>query len=304
MTEPARKDNDERKEERHFAAQPAAEVALNGGKHYLAKDIVALMPPRCKNPNKPDPADPGWLHYVEAYAGGLSVLLANDPEGISEVVNDLNVELTTFWRVLQNDRLFSIFHRELQATPFSEAEFNGATLAAPDFAEDEPVACAINFFIRCRQSLAGRMKSFTGVTRTRTRRGMNNEVSAWLTAVEGLPAIHERLKRVLVLNRDALDVIRGQDGPRTLFYCDPPYLHETRATTEDYAHEMSREDHSLLLQALAGIQGKFLLSGYRNDLYDTEAGAFGWKRHDFELPNNAAGGASKRRMVESVWTNW
>ena len=38
-----------------------------------------------------------------------------------------------------------------------------------------------------------------------------------------MPAVHARLKRVVVLNRDALDVIRTQDGPGTLFYLDPPY---------------------------------------------------------------------------------
>lgn len=67
-------------------------MALDGGKQYLADRIIDKMPPRCKNPNAPDSGDPGWLHYVEPYAGGLAVLLANDPQGISEVVNDLNTE--------------------------------------------------------------------------------------------------------------------------------------------------------------------------------------------------------------------
>lgn len=37
----------------------------HGGKHYLAKIIIDLMPPH--------------LHYVEAYGGGLAVLLEKDP---------------------------------------------------------------------------------------------------------------------------------------------------------------------------------------------------------------------------------
>lgn len=271
-----------------------------GGKHYLAARIVALMPPH--------------THYVEPFAGGLAVLLAKDPEGVSEVVNDLDRELTTFWDVLKDDGLFDRFRRRMERTPFSELEFRRAVEQSDKnrgifsrgfgFADTAAVHAAAAFFVRCRQSLAGRMKSFTGVTKTRTRRGMNNEVSAWLTAVEGLPAVHERLKRVLILNRDALDVIRGQDGPDTLQYLDPPYLHSTRATTGDYAHEMTVEQHAKLLEALADVKGKFLLSGYRSELYDTFARAYRWNRHDFEIANHAAGGTGKRRMTECVWCNF
>src|SRR3954470_20390106 len=84
----------------------------HGGKHYLAPKIVALMPPH--------------THYVEPFAGGLSVLLARNPEGVSEVVNDLDRDLTNFWRVLQRDDLFVLFRRTLDATPFSEVEWRDA----------------------------------------------------------------------------------------------------------------------------------------------------------------------------------
>ena len=63
------------------------------------------------------------------------------------------------------------------------------------------------------------------MSRNRTRRQMNEQASAWLTCVEGLPAVHARLKRVVVLNQPALEVIKREDGEKTLFYLDPPYLH-------------------------------------------------------------------------------
>jgi DNA adenine methylase len=274
----------------------------HGGKHDLAKWIIGLMPARCANPNKPDPADPGWLHYVEPYFGSGSVLLANDPEGISEVANDLNSRLTNFWTVLRSGIWFTLFKRLAETTPFGEGEFLNADANSGD-PEKGPEA-AWRFFVQCRQSLAGRMDSFASITRNRTRRGMNEQVSAWLNCIEGLPAVHERLKRVLVLNRDALDVIRKEDGPRTLFYLDPPYLHETRATTGEYAHEMMADDHKGMLETLGAIKGRFLLSGYRSDIYDTWAGTLGWKRHETEINNHAAGGKVKRRMTECVWANF
>lgn len=263
-------------------------IKWHGGKHYLASKLVAMMPPH--------------THYVEPFAGGLSVLLEKNPEGVSEVVNDLNYELTNFWSALQGEASFAEFKRRVDAVPFSEVEWDGSFAEAS--ATGGMTGHAVAFFVRCRQSLAGRMKAFASLSRTRTRRGMNEQASAWLTTVEGLSAVHERLKRVVVLNRDALDVIRQQDGPETLFYLDPPYLHETRATTGEYAHEMTADDHRSLLGAITGIKGKFLLSGYASEMYAGYAEAVGWHRTDFDLPNNAAGGNSKRRMVECVWTNY
>lgn len=275
----------------------------HGGKHYLAKRIVALMPPH--------------LHYVELYFGGGSVLLARDPDrdwykgasdwkgtaaqrGASEVVNDINGELMNFWRVLQSPALADSLQRRLECTPFAEPEYE----SAPGVVSHNDIEAAIAFFIRCRQSLAGRMKGFASLSRTRTRRRINEQASAWLSAIEGLPAVHERLKSVVILNDDALKVIRQQDGEKTLFYLDPPYLHETRASTGVYEHEMTETQHFDLLKCLGRIKGKFLLSGYRSAMYDGDAERFGWHRVDFDLPNSAAGGTKKRRMTECVWMNY
>jgi DNA adenine methylase len=133
---------------------------------------------------------------------------------------------------------------------------------------------------------------------------MNEQASAWLNAIDGLQEVHDRLKRVVILNRDALDVINGEDSPDTLHYCDPPYLHETRSTTTDYQFEMTETQHLYLLETLASINGKFLLSGYRSALYDEFASQNGWHRHEFDLPNNAASGKTKERKIECVWANY
>lgn len=269
----------------------------HGGKQYLADKIVALMPPH--------------THYVEPFAGGLAVLLAKDPAGVSEVVNDLDGRLTNFWLTLSCPSGFEILRRNAQATPFSEPIWKEcvARLSVPCKTAAPGITCpgcAFAFFVACRQSLAGRMKAFAPLSRTRTRRGMNEQASAWLGAVDGLAAVHARLRGVAILGRDALNVIRGQDGKDTLFYLDPPYLPETRAGGggEYGAFEMSTMRHFDLIETLAGVKGKFLLSGYRSAMYDDAAGRHGWTRTDFNLPNNAAGGKTKRRMTECVWSNF
>jgi DNA adenine methylase len=178
---------------------------------------------------------PRHLHYVEPYAGGLSVLLAKSSIGVSEVANDLNGALTNFWRVLQSPKDFEQFAR----IPFSEVEWRDANIEMEATGE---VDRAVDFFIVARQSLAGRLDTFAPLSRTRTRRQMNEQASAWLGAVDGLPAVHARLRRVVVLNRPALEVIESQDGPHTLFYCDPPYLRATRTAPDAYGEfEMTRK---------------------------------------------------------------
>jgi DNA adenine methylase len=281
-------------------------LKIHGGKHYLAKKIVAMMPTR-KSPD-------GYIHYVEPYFGGGSVLLANDPEGISEAVSDVNLSLTNFWRVLANTESFAKFHRVVEAMPFSEHEYSECVELELIFDRiakhcdknklGPDVVMAVAFFVSCRQSLAGRMKGFTGITKTRTRRGMNNEVSAWLSAVEGLPAVHERMKRVLILNRDGIRTIESQDGHGTLVFCDPPYLHETRETTGEYKHEMSRDDHVKLLETLAGIKGRFMLCGYPSDLYEEFERKHNWRHVDFPTPNHASGAKKKKIMTERLWMNY
>lgn len=257
---------------------------------------------------------PPHLHYVEPYAGSLAVLLARDPNdprfwasdhsstrGVSEVVNDIDGELATFWRVLRCPAQFPRFAQKCEATPFSQDAWEVAAAILRHPCDDEALI-AWAFFVHVRLSLAGRRDTFAPISRTRTRRGMNEQASAWLTCVEGLPAVHERLKRVVVLNRDGCEVIRQQDGPLTCFYVDPPYVAGTRAAPDVYSYEMSCEQHEQLLQVLRAAQGKVLLSGYRCELYDDLL--HDWKRVDFDVALHSAGGKQKRRATECLWLNY
>jgi DNA adenine methylase len=266
-----------------------------GGKSYLARRIIDLMPRH--------------LHYCEPFFGGGAVLLARDPDderlwlpghkGVSEVANDINGELTNFWRILRGD-LFADFKRIVDTIPLSRTEYEDYA-GGIDEDSDDALSSALSFFIRCRQSRAGMMKDFTSITRSRTRRQMNGNVSEWLGAVDGLPDVHARLRRVLIENMDAIRLIEREDTPGTLFYLDPPYLKSTR-TAGGYAHEMSEDDHIRLLETIRLATGKVMLSGYPSDLYRDRL--HDWRAVDFDLPNNAAGGPEKRRMTERLWMNY
>ncbi len=259
-------------------------IKWHGGKSYLAKKIISIMPQHTR--------------YCEPYFGGGAVLFEKPCEGVSEFVNDIDSELTNFWRVLAStpDRML----RALWATPLSLDEWTVATKQAAD---TDNVRRATAFFIKFRQSRQGLGKSFCTPT-SRTRRGMNENVSAWWSSVECLPEAHERLKRVEVWNIDAINFIRKLDSEDTLFYCDPPYPHDTRAVTSAYAHEMSLSQHVQLLETLKRVDGKFILSGYPSATYDDFAKYAGWSRTDILIDNKSSSAKKKEIKTECLWTNF
>jgi len=258
-----------------------------GGKSYLAKRIITLFPPH--------------LHYVEAYFGGGSVLLAKDPEGISEVVNDIDGNLINFWKCLQDRHAFRQLYFALQLTPFAQEEFLQAAVdLAPPYVSN--IARARAFFIRCRQSRLGIGKDFATLTRTRTRCQMNEQVAAYLGAIEGMPAIAERLRHVVILKKEALDVIASQDGPETLFYLDPPYPTTTRTTTNVYRYEMTDHQHGDLCRLLKTIEGYAVLSSYPTSLYDSIL--LYWNHLDIEIDNKASTSKTKPKMIERLYYNF
>lgn len=268
-------------------------IKIHGGKSYLAEWIISHFPPH--------------IHYVEPFFGGGSVLLSKKPsqyKNVSEVVNDIHLELTNFWQVLQSPEEYPEFHRLCEVTPFSEVEFCLAKNNVPDPSITPRVRRAWKFFILARQSRQGLQKDFATLSRNRTRRGINEQISAWLSAIEGLEEIHKRLRTVVVLHDKAVNVIRKQDGPNTFFYLDPPYLHETRETTKDYLHEMEFNDHVALLKVLATIQGKFALSGYPSQLYHEYQNKHGWACDSKTIDAKSSSQDEKPTRVECLWMNY
>lgn len=266
-------------------------IKRHGGKAYQAKKIISLMPAHTR--------------YIEPYFGGGAVLLARDGVGVAEFVNDIDFELTNFWRILGNVERFPIFARMAQTIPFSQREFEDAKTPIVIDGDDlrTEMNAAIAFFIRNRQSRQALGKCFATPTR-RLRQGMNEQVSAWLSAVDGLPAFHARMRRVEIRCMEAIDFIHELDSPESLAYVDPPYLHETRTATKCYKHEMTTEQHELLIDCLYGMKGKFILSGYPNDLYDDAAQEFGWNRIDIEIDNKSSSAKSKEKKIERLWANF
>ncbi|MEK6882307.1 MAG: DNA adenine methylase, partial [Nanoarchaeota archaeon] len=113
------------------------------------------------------------------------------------------------------------------------------------------------------------------------RRGMSKSTSDFLSCIDRLPEIHDRLSSVIISNKNALELIKEKDNKNTFYFLDPPYAWETRTSTR-YAVDFSPEQQKQLVDILLTSQSKVLLCGYINKEYERLEGA-GWKRNDFEV---------------------
>lgn len=263
-----------------------------GGKSYLAGWLAGQLPKDSKT-------------YFEVFAGGLSLLFHRNPIGSIEVANDIWGELTNFYRVLQNENTFSTFSRLCELTPRSEPEFKSASnhilLNMQQFGDN--VLKAWHFFIRNRMSFSGTGTTYAPTT-SRTRRGINENVSSWLSIVDMLPEFHQRLRLVEIRQMDFRLFIPQYDSPDAVFYLDPTYLSETRSGG-GYEHEMSEKDHLDLLEMLSSIKGRFLLSGYPSKMYSEWAERGGFRVNQIEVTKaSSTKKQSKPKGVETTWRNY
>lgn len=211
------------------------------------------------------PLLPKTQHYCEPFGGSAAVLLNRKPSAV-ETYNDLDGDLANFFRVLREEKERLI--EAIGLTPFSREEFEIAiSQPTSDISDFER---ARRFFVRARQVRTGlAQKASSGRwahCKLTSRAGMAGAVSRWLGSVEGLSEIVQRLLRVQIENDSAIKVIKRYDSENTLFYCDPPYPHDSRGDTQAYAYEMTDEQHRELSYVLHKIKSKVAISGYKSSL--------------------------------------
>jgi DNA adenine methylase len=130
---------------------------------------------------------------------------------------------------------------------------------------------------------------------------MSGVVSRWLGGVDALDEIARRLLRVQIENRPATDVIRLYDGSKTLFYCDPPYLHDTRGDDKAYGFEMDEGRHRELAKAANECRGMMAISGYDHPLMDEMFKPGRWFK---TLGPDRTIHSTKGTRTEVLWTNY
>lgn len=241
---------------------------------------------------------PQATHYCEPFGGSAAVLLNREPSPV-ETYNDLDGEVVNFFRVLRDQKDALI--EAIGLTPFSREEFAQAIDAEVTSLSD--LERARLFFVRARQVRTGLAQTASSGRWAHcvltSRAGMAGAVSRWLGSVEDLPEIAQRLLRVQIEHDDALAVIQRYDSDETLFYCDPPYPHDSRSDNKAYRYEMTDTQHRELAEVLHTVKGKVALSSYHSQLMDE-------LYHDWECieaPTKLAHSVKQPR-TEVLWANY
>jgi DNA adenine methylase len=236
-----------------MTANPTRPVfRYHGGKWKMADWIISNFP-RHKR-------------YVEPFGGAGSVLLKKERAG-QEIYNDLDGDIVNVFRVLRDPKASAELARLLDLTPYAREEYEAAFEPC-----DEPIERARRYVIKAAFSIGG-----CGMMKHRHIRSFNTRNSQnWEGYVKNLAAITKRLVDVVIENKHFLEVIADHDSEDTLYYLDPPYVAGSRASYDKYACDMSDKDHVLLAEAVHGLKGMAIISGYQSELY--EQLYTGWER--------------------------
>ena len=256
---------------------------------------------------------PSHRYYLEVFGGGASLLFAKFP-ALFEVYNDLDAGLFSFFKVLRDPEKFKKFYQRIYLTPYSRREYQ----LARNWQCDDEIERACRWFVLARMSFSGRFNSGWSFEYKSISQNMPRFCSAWLSVIDHLPEIHQRIMRVQIDNLDWRDCLEKYDwGQEEFIYLDPPYLHSTRRAKR-YACEMSDEEHRGLVDYLITHKRRVLLSGYDNETY-RELESHGFRKYCIEVSCHAAGrtrqsgllgkGATfkngkNQRRKECVWINY
>lgn len=255
-------------------------LRYHGGKWRIAPWIISHFPPH--------------KIYVEPYGGAASVLLRKR-RACLEVYNDLSSVVVNVFRVMQDPDLADQLKRALQYTPYSREEFDLSFIRDAD-----PVEQARRTIARAFMGFGttGLDKGTTGFRAHSYYQG-RAPANQWRTYADSIPYFTERLQGIVIENRPAIDVIRQQDRPDTLFYIDPPYVLSTRNRNGGgrYSYELEDEDHKELAKLLGAVEGMVIISGYESDLYNDLYS--GWKKYTKRSRASSQKGAVER--IEVMW---
>lgn len=229
--------------------------------------------------------------YVEPFGGAASVLMQK-PRSYAEVYNDLDGEIVSLFKILRDESQAAELRRRLDLTPFAREEFDSAYGVPVD-----KIEAARFLIIRAFMGFGSdghNIESGKTGFRANSNRSGTTPAHDWTSYTPCISAFTERLAGVVIENRAAAKVIAQQDSIETLFYVDPPYVHETRGAKHNYRHEMDNDAHAELLTQLKFVNGMVLLSGYDTELYNS----LGW--HCIKRDAMADGA---RKRTECLWFN-
>ena len=249
-----------------------APFAWPGGKRALTKTLLSLIPS-------------DHTLYVEVFCGSAKLLFAKDPSQ-AEVMNDVNDEVTNFFRVAKHrtaalaDRLeLECLHagrfRELRTSPAPACEVDRALRFA--YLTWYSFGAKGEHFAQC----SAREPSRKPLTRVR----------------ELLASTAARLAAVQIEQQDFATILQRYDSADSFFYLDPPYVDFQDNGRYAPMDEARREE---MFKLLAGLKGRFLLSFDDHPEIRRRAKQHGFLTRQEKVPYTLSSKASARTKASEL----
>lgn len=249
-----------------------------GGKRNLAKRICALI----------DADD--HRTYAEPFVGMGGIFLRRSQRAQAEFINDRGRDVYNLFRVIQEHYVAFLDLLRFQIT--TQANFNRLVGVDPETLTD--MQRAARFLYLQRLAFGGKVSG--------RNFGLANDRPARfnLTTLEpDLEALHSRLSGVTIMCLDFAEFIRRVDGPRALFYLDPPYW----GCENDYGKALfSRDRFEELATALGSLKGRFILS--LNDVPGVRETFKGFRFQEVKTTYTIAGKGAQPERAEVLISNF
>lgn len=231
-------------------------IKAKNSRQKVADWIVGRLPPGYRD-----------MCYLEPFLGDGSVLLAKD-SSVEEVASDADGPLVSVWRALRDEH--AIFASRVKRMRHSKSTFDKCSKASGGDYMDEAVR---EFALR---SMSRGAEKTAYICRPEEPKCGD----CWCGIFDRMPGVHERIKSVFILNKDALEVVRAFDHESCLVFCDPPAMDQGNS-----------DFHSELGSAMNEFRGKAVVLARNTAMYRRMYSE--WNRR------GVPGGGN-----ESLWTNF
>jgi len=254
-------------------------LSYYGGKQQLSATILKLIPDH--------------KIYVEPFIGGAAIFFAKEPSE-SEVINDTNGELINFYEVLKRD--FSALQKEVEISLHSRKLHQKADVIYnhPDMFDRIKRAWAV--WMLANSSYGAKLNgAFSYDRKGKTSLCINNKRESFEVDYAN------RLQNTTIECCDALRIIQTYSTEKTFFYCDPPYVGADQGHYDGY----TQDDFIRLLDILSKLEGKFLLSSYRNPALTECIKKYKWESVEIKMHlTMSLRYPNKRQKIEVLTANY
>lgn len=244
-----------------------------GGKRRLAKHILPLIPDH--------------TCYVEPFAGAAAIFFLKQPTKV-EIINDINLDLITLYRVVQHHLEEFIRHFKWALTSRQMYEWFQDT--PPETLTD--IQRSVRFFYLQKLAFGGKVSGQTFGTATTSPPRLN-----FLRLEEELSHAHLRLSRVTIEHLSWQQCMAKYDRPHTFFFADPPYWQ-----TEGYGVDFGIEQYQRLAEIMKTSQGRVLVTV--NDHPDMQKVFKGFSFSSVDINYTVGGGSKGKGRRELIIQSW